>query len=130
MFVIANRLNGYAIKCNRAISAITTISKQNFFAGLAISGLNNIFHLTGQSCINFKSCSMFSVEYFSSYIIAIKEISSANSFGLQIRCSGRSLINTRNKRGPKTDPSGTPDLIGLQDELAPFIITLCFLLLR
>ena len=34
-------------------------------------------------------------------------------------CSGKSLIYRRNRIGPMTDPWGTADVTGIQDEVSP-----------
>ena len=41
-----------------------------------------------------------------------------------------SLINIKNKTGPRTEPCGTPALIGTELDIDPFITTACFLLPR
>ena len=41
-----------------------------------------------------------------------------------------SLIYTRNKRGPKIEPKGTPACIKVQSETAPGRTTLCFRLVK
>ena len=53
--------------------------------------------------------------------------SSANSLALAITQSGKSLINSRNKRGPRTVPCGTPLTTGALSETAPSTMT-CWLL--
>ena len=94
------------------------------------SGLKLIFHLTDHSYSLFRSSFKEFVHTFFSYITAFKDTSSAKSLGLQIKLSGRSLINIKNGRGPRTEPWGTPDLIGFHEDFTPFITTLCFLLKR
>ena len=99
-------------------------------AGLVRSGLKHIFHLTDHSYKLLKSSLRLLVHIFLSCMTAISDTSSANSLGLQTRLSGRSFINTRNRRGPSIDPCGTPDIIGFNEEVTPFRITFCFLLKR
>ena len=42
----------------------------------------------------------------------------------------KSFIYIKNNNGPKIDPWGTPEEIGMVPEMLPFTKTLCFLLLR
>ena len=53
--------------------------------------------------------------------------SSANSLVLAMTQSGKSLINSRNKRGPKMVPCGTLLTTGALSETAPLTMT-CWLL--
>ena len=70
----------------------------------------------------------FAIEYISSCMTAFKEdTSSAKGLGLQLKLSGRWLINIRNSRGPRIDPSGTPDFIDFQEEVTLLNITIRFL---
>jgi hypothetical protein len=39
-------------------------------------------------------------------------------------------MNIRKRRGPRTEPRGTPDIIGFHEEVTPFKITLYFLFER
>ena len=55
-------------------------------------------------------------------------VSSAKSLTLDLKCSGRSFINARNKMGPRTEPFGTPEETGIVPEWKSFVITDCFLL--
>lgn len=43
---------------------------------------------------------------------------------------GRSFIYTKNKRGPRTEPCGTPDLTRDDDEFLLLTVTNCDLLVR
>ena len=45
--------------------------------------------------------------------------SSANSLVLAMTQSGKSLMNSRNRRGPRTVPCGTPLTTGALSETAP-----------
>ena len=78
---------------------------------LVFSGLNVTSHCLAQfdkSCI-----SWLIIPAMSSMCAAEKEreISSANSLVQLRRCSAISFMYTRNKRGPRTDPCGTPSRI-------------------
>ena len=53
--------------------------------------------------------------------------SSAKSLTLDLKCSGRSFIYSRNKMGPRTEPWGTPEETGIVPEWKPFV-TDCLLL--
>ena len=53
--------------------------------------------------------------------------SSANSLVLAMAQTGKSLINIRNRRGPRTVPCGTPLTTGALSGTAPLKMT-CWLL--
>ena len=55
-------------------------------------------------------------------------VSAAKSLTIDLACSGRSLIYTRKRIGPRTEPYGTPEETGIQFEFTPFMTTACFLL--
>ena len=55
-------------------------------------------------------------------------VSSAKSLTLDLTCSGRSLMYTRKRIGPRTEPCGMPEETGMQFEFTPFMTTACFLL--
>ena len=46
-------------------------------------------------------------------------MSSAKSYPLDVRPSGRPLIYSRNKASPRTKPLGTPDSTGANSDLEP-----------
>ena len=48
----------------------------------------------------------------------------------RVSCSGRSLINIRNRTGPRTDPCGTPLTTGTFSEDCPSTKTCCVLEFR
>ena len=73
--------------------------------------------LSRSSCSSLQS----SLEATTRYAI----VSSAKSRTCDDSESGRSLIKTRNKIGPRTDPCGTPDVTGADAELSPSTTTLC-----
>ena len=52
-------------------------------------------------------------------------MSSANNLTLTLTCSGRSLMYARNSMGPRTDPCGTPDDIGMSFDLFFSITKTC-----
>ena len=56
--------------------------------------------------------------------------SSANKHTCGDRFSGRSFVNNKNKRGPKTVPWGTPDRTGTHSEWLPPTTTLWCLWVR
>ena len=56
-------------------------------------------------------------------------VSSANKWKLSsFEVFGKSLIYNKNRRGPRMDPWGTPQVIERESELWPFILTNCSLL--
>ena len=55
-------------------------------------------------------------------------VSSANKWNIKLlEAFGKSLIYNKNNRGPKTDPWGTPQVIGNEEEEWPLTVTYCFL---
>ena len=50
-------------------------------------------------------------------------MSSAKSLALLLRESGRSLIQARKRQGLSTDPWGTPDMTGTNEDCLPSITT-------
>ena len=52
-----------------------------------------------------------------------KEVSSAKNLILHLISFSRSLTKTRNSKGPRTDPCGTPDKMGAHFEFLPLITT-------
>ena len=56
-----------------------------------------------------------------------RNVSSANSLGIETKLSERSLINIKKKRWPKIDLLGTPALTYACKEYWPFKMILCFL---
>ena len=53
-------------------------------------------------------------------------VSSANNLIEHPISKTMSLINIRNRRGPRIDPCGTPAFIVSRVDSLPFIITFCF----
>ena len=62
--------------------------------------------------------------------ITNRVVSSAKSLTLDSTSSGRSFIYIKNKRGPRTEPWGTPALVLPQDEDTPCKTTRWVLLER
>lgn len=54
-------------------------------------------------------------------------LSSANNELDEVKMSGKSLIKSKNKRGPSIDPCGTPDVGEKLSDLPPPITTHCVL---
>ena len=98
--------------------------KNNFTSRLRISGLKFIFHWKSHFVILGKSLFKSFVALLISCAVANNEVSSANSIGLYWRPSVKSLIQIRNKRGPRIDPPRIPARTSLQDECWPFRATL------
>ena len=57
---------------------------------------------------------------FSSYMTVKRDVSSANNLASELILSTKSLILTGKSRSPRTDPCGTPALIGDHCEHFPF----------
>ena len=57
-------------------------------------------------------------------------MSSANSLVRSNDAQGRSLIYNKNRRGPSTDPWGTPISIGSSLDFEPFTNVYCLRLLK
>ena len=55
-------------------------------------------------------------------------VSSAKRLTLDLTCSGRSFIYTKERMGPRTEPCGTPNETGILSGLMPLMTTACFLL--
>ena len=96
-----------------------------------LGGLKVTSHWWAQLLMRWRS--LFRVTWASSrsLLVTKRQVSSAN-----IRIwedwiiVDRSLMYIKNKRGPNTDPWGTPAEIWPQSEHCPFIITLCCLSCR
>ena len=60
-----------------------------------------------------------------------RHVSSANNFGTAfLNAFGMSLMYIRNRRGPSTDPCGTPHSIIWDEDVAPLILVNCLRLYR
>ena len=93
---------------------------------LHFSGLNLSNHLSDHLANLSRSCCRSSLS--STLLITLQIfVSSANILILFTIHDGRSLTNIRNKRGPKTDPCGTPLKTSIQAENDPITQTLIFL---
>lgn len=66
----------------------------------------------------------------SSSILRSETVKEASMAEKKFEARGKSLIWTKNSRGPKIDPCDMPDEIRVVVEVRPFTKTLCFLLLR
>ena len=83
---------------------IVFLEKITSIACLEGSGLKYIFHWSAQSAINLRSLFNIFDERKVFLIFENIDVSSANILILERRPSGRSLIKTRNNKGPKIDP--------------------------
>ena len=106
---------------------ICLITSLACFFGL---GLSCFFHWYAQFLIISRSEFKVFWELFESMIFEKSEVSSAKILHIDIIPSGKSFIYIKDKRGPNTDPWGTPVFIFLQSEFWPFKTTLCFKSLR
>ena len=92
------------------------------------------WHLEGLNCIShiFSHCSRHArsvcrtslsvVELIASY----KAVPSAKRLTLDLTCLGRSFMHARKRKGPKTEPCGTPEETEILSECIPKITTACF----
>ena len=60
------------------------------------------------------------------YITENSDVSSANSFSLDLKLSVKSFVYIRKNNGSSTEPCRTPDSIAVDEEYCPFRKTLCF----
>ena len=81
-------------------------------ACLLIYGLTFIFHWKAQRVIVFRSAFMVCWHIPTSLTLAKSDESSANNFIVEDMLAVKSLMYTKNKRGPRTEPWGTPELSG------------------
>ena len=58
------------------------------------------------------------------------DVSSAKRLTFEFKPLGKSLMQIKNSKGPRIDPSGTPALTSAHDECWPFNTTLCFIQLK
>ena len=80
-------------------------------AGFAGSGLNDIFHWLAHVEIVDRSLLRSDALLKGLKTVENKEVSSAKNLILHLISFSRSLTKTRNSKGPRTDPCGTPDKI-------------------
>ena len=85
------------------------LPKNTFWACLLLSRLKDIFQLQAQSWTSIRSVSVKD-EASRSCISENSKMLSANNSTSECKPSGRSLIQIRDKSGPKTMPCGTPAL--------------------
>ena len=93
-----------------------------------LDGQNETSHCSAHSFMVARSLFMLLVASTSSLKSINRVVSSANRCILVPMSLGISLINTRNKRGPRTEPWGTPALIVPILDVALLRITRCCLL--
>ena len=82
--------------------------KTTSWACLVTSGLNDSFHWYGQLKILIKSSFSCNDDRLILWTTEKIEVSSAKSLAVDDRFLDKSLIYTKNNRGPKKDPWGTP----------------------
>ena len=76
-------------------------------ACLERSGLKVIFHFYVQWKKFFRPLSSWLAEILGSYTVEDNDVSSANSFTVDSKFSGRSFMYIRKSNGPKIEPCGT-----------------------
>ena len=94
------------------------------------SGLKFIFHLYAKWEVIFRSLSSWVAEILGSYTVENNDVSSANSFTVDWKFSGRLFMYIRKSNGPKRETCGTPASTDDQLEHWPFSTTRCNLLLQ
>ena len=88
------------------------------------SGLNDIFRWYAHSDIFCKSLFNSFAEVLGSWTMENNDVSSANSFTVDVMSTDRSLMYIRKKSGPKMSPWGTPAFTGNRSNVWPFKTTL------
>ena len=90
------------------------------------SGLKFLFHWDAQLFILAKPLFNLSADLVMFYITENSDVSSANSFSLDLKLSVKSFVYIRKNNGSSTEPCRTPDSIAVDEEYCPFRKTLCF----
>ena len=85
--------------------------KKVFWDCFEALGLNNIFHLHPHCHILDRSSLRDSDKELTSWTTEKIEVLSAKSLTFEVSPSGKSLIKTKNNKGPRTEPCRTPALI-------------------
>ena len=106
------------LRVGDAVFALGDIIRAYNFAAVTGS-LLALIHIDNPAISRLNVCSSTSGEG----ALAMMHISSAKSRGVVLIELVRSLMYKRNNNGPKTEPCGTPYLIGSVDELIPCIKT-------
>ena len=101
-------------------------------AGFLGSGLKSLSYWYAHWKITLRPIFKHLADSLRSWTVEKSDISSANSLGMELSPSGRSLKYIKNKRDPRMEPCGTPALIGSQLDSWPFnnLITLWNILER
>ena len=66
-----------------------------------------------------------SLHFTSSSMVMYKDVSSANSFILELISEMMSFMYSMKSKGPRTDPCGTPDCSCFEEEVLPSKMTDC-----
>ena len=103
---------------------------QEIITSSFFSTLNSIFYCHAQSRIVSRSRFSFTALTTSFSTTENNDVSSANRLRSQLKQSQRSLICTRKRRGPSTEPCGTPARTFFHSEVFLFNTTFCFLPIR
>ena len=96
------------------------------FACFFGSWVNCIFHWYAQFLIISKSEFRVFWEFLVSMIFEKSEVLSAKILHIDTILFGKLFIYIKNKRGPNTDPWGTPEFLFLQSQFWPFTTTFVF----
>ena len=119
MFLARASCHRGVIEINCGMSNFLTFTRKKQLYEL-ISGLNDIFHWYAQLEILIKSSFSCNNDRLISWTTEKIEVSSAKSLAVDDRFLDKSLIYTKNNRGPKTDPWGTPASAGYHEDDWPF----------
>ena len=123
--------NNIVIECDwRVCTLFDFREKITSFSCFFGSGLNYILHWYARFLVISKSEFRVFWEFLVSMIFEKIQVSSATILHIDIIPSGKSFIYIKNKRGPYTDPRGTPEFAFLHTEFWQFKTTLCFWSLR
>ena len=82
------------------------------------------FPLKGRVTYNFKVIIQFFLWFVFIKTCEKRDVLSAKILQVDWMLSGKLLMYIRNKRGPRTEPCGTPDFINSQEEIWPLRTTL------
>ena len=107
----------------REFSLFDFFEKYTSWACLLGSGLKWIFHWMAQLLITCKSLFVSLCDLYLSETCVKRDMSPAKILQVYRMFCGKSLMYMSNKRGPRTEPCGTSDLINYQEEIWPLRTT-------
>ena len=115
----------YIIKIYGRMILFCTFHWKNYFcACFEVSGLKEIFYVSGQSVTLLSSFLSCDAELFLFWTTGKSDVSFAKSFTMDEVPSIKSYMQIRINSGPRIEPYGTPALIFSHSDLCPFRTTL------